>query len=106
MPTFTFVENPDILATVARLPNAPYCVGFAAESGDLDVHGEAKRARKKVPLLIGNLGPLTFGLDDNEVVLFEESGITRLPRADKKQLARALIGEIAKRAPRGGSLLS
>jgi phosphopantothenoylcysteine decarboxylase/phosphopantothenate--cysteine ligase len=106
MPTFTFVENPDILATVARLPNPPYCVGFAAESGDLEVHGEEKRARKNVPLLIGNLGPLTFGLDDNEVVLFEASGITRLPRADKKLLAKLLIGEIAKRAPRGGSLLS
>ncbi|MFP4834321.1 bifunctional phosphopantothenoylcysteine decarboxylase/phosphopantothenate--cysteine ligase CoaBC, partial [Paraburkholderia sp. BR10879] len=48
MPTFTFVENPDILASVAALPNPPYCVGFAAESGDLDVHGEEKRARKKV----------------------------------------------------------
>ncbi len=106
MPTFTFIENPDILATVARLPNPPYCVGFAAESGDLEVHGEEKRARKNVPLLIGNLGPLTFGLDDNEVVLFEASGITRLPRADKKLLARLLIAEIAKRVPRGGSLLS
>jgi phosphopantothenoylcysteine decarboxylase/phosphopantothenate--cysteine ligase len=107
LPTFTFVENPDILASVANLPNPPYCVGFAAESGDLELHGEEKRARKNVPLLIGNLGPLTFGLDDNEVVLFETSGITRLPRADKKLLARVLIGEIAKRAPRGGgSLLS
>ncbi|SAL49332.1 bifunctional phosphopantothenoylcysteine decarboxylase/phosphopantothenate synthase [Caballeronia telluris] len=106
LPTFSFVENPDILAAVAKLPNPPYCVGFAAESGDLDVHGEAKRVRKNVPLLIGNLGPLTFGLDDNEVVLFEASGKTRLPRADKKLLARTLIGEIAKRAPRGGSILS
>jgi phosphopantothenoylcysteine decarboxylase/phosphopantothenate--cysteine ligase len=106
LPTFSFVENPDILAAVAKLPNPPYCVGFAAESGDLDVHGEEKRVRKNVPLLIGNLGPLTFGLDDNEVVLFEASGKTRLPRADKKLLARTLIGEIAKRAPRGGSILS
>jgi phosphopantothenoylcysteine decarboxylase / phosphopantothenate---cysteine ligase len=104
LPAFTFVENPDILASVAALPNPPYCVGFAAESGDLEVHGEEKRVRKNVPLLIGNLGPLTFGLDDNEVVLFEASGVTRLPRAGKKALARVLIGEIAKRAPRGGAL--
>ncbi|CCD38239.1 Phosphopantothenoylcysteine decarboxylase / Phosphopantothenoylcysteine synthetase [Candidatus Paraburkholderia kirkii UZHbot1] len=104
-PSFNFVENPDILASVAKLPNPPYCVGFAAESGDLNVHGEEKR--KKVPLLIGNLGPLTFGRDDNEVVLFEESGATPLPRADKQQLARTLIAEIAKRAPKtGGPLLS
>nr|WP_321783429.1 bifunctional phosphopantothenoylcysteine decarboxylase/phosphopantothenate--cysteine ligase CoaBC [Paraburkholderia sp. J94] len=99
MPTFTFVENPDILASVAAMPNAPYCVGFAAESGDLDVHGEEKRARKKVPLLIGNLGPLTFGQDDNEVVLFEAAGRTPLPRAAKLALAQTLVTEIAKRLP-------
>ncbi|MEX3526461.1 MAG: bifunctional phosphopantothenoylcysteine decarboxylase/phosphopantothenate--cysteine ligase CoaBC [Burkholderia sp.] len=94
-----FVENPDILASVAALPDAPYCVGFAAESGDLEVHGEEKRRRKQVPLLIGNLGPLTFGLDDNEVVLFEAAGTTRLPRAAKATLAHVLIEEIAKRLP-------
>ncbi|TAL93980.1 MAG: bifunctional phosphopantothenoylcysteine decarboxylase/phosphopantothenate--cysteine ligase CoaBC [Paraburkholderia sp.] len=99
LPTFTFVENPDILASVAKLPHPPFCVGFAAESGNLDVHGEEKRVRKNVPLLIGNLGPLTFGLDDNEVVLFEAKGATKLPRADKRTLARALITEIAKRLP-------
>ncbi|KAF1027566.1 MAG: Coenzyme A biosynthesis bifunctional protein CoaBC [Burkholderia plantarii] len=99
MPTLTFVENPDILANVAALPHPPFCVGFAAESGDLDVHGEEKRIRKKVPLLIGNLGPLTFGLDDNEVVLFEATGITRLPRAPKAALAQVLIDEIARRLP-------
>ncbi len=99
LPSFTFVENPDILAAVARLPHPPFCVGFAAESGDLDVHGEEKRARKNVPLLIGNLGPLTFGRDDNEVVLFEASGQKKLPRADKQALASTLIAEIAKRLP-------
>ncbi|NIE67681.1 bifunctional phosphopantothenoylcysteine decarboxylase/phosphopantothenate--cysteine ligase CoaBC [Burkholderia sp. Ax-1719] len=104
MPTFSFVENPDILASVAALPNPPYCVGFAAESGDLDVHGEEKRARKKVPLLIGNLGPLTFGQDDNEVVLFEPAGRTPLPRAAKVTLAQTLIAEIAKRLPDTGIL--
>ncbi|WP_321913968.1 bifunctional phosphopantothenoylcysteine decarboxylase/phosphopantothenate--cysteine ligase CoaBC [Paraburkholderia sp. J11-2] len=99
MPTFTFVENPDILASVAALPNPPYCVGFAAESGNLDVHGEEKRARKKVPLLIGNLGPLTFGQDDNEVVLFEAAGRTPLPRAAKQALAQTIVAEIARRLP-------
>ncbi|MFL9873127.1 bifunctional phosphopantothenoylcysteine decarboxylase/phosphopantothenate--cysteine ligase CoaBC [Paraburkholderia megapolitana] len=99
MPTFTFVENPDILAAVAKLAHPPFCVGFAAESGDLELHGEEKRVRKNVPLLIGNLGPLTFGLDDNEVVLFEASGATKLPRADKRALAGTLIAEIAKRLP-------
>jgi len=104
LPAFDFVENPDILASVAALPNPPYCVGFAAESGDLELHGEEKRKRKNVPLLIGNLGPQTFGRDDNEVVLFEASGKTPLPRADKQTLARKLIAEIARRAPSGGTL--
>jgi phosphopantothenoylcysteine decarboxylase/phosphopantothenate--cysteine ligase len=99
MPTFNFVENPDILASVAKLPHPPFCVGFAAESGELEVHGEEKRVRKNVPLLIGNLGPATFGLDDNEVVLFDASGATRLPRADKETLARTLIAEITRRLP-------
>ncbi|MEX3557204.1 MAG: bifunctional phosphopantothenoylcysteine decarboxylase/phosphopantothenate--cysteine ligase CoaBC [Burkholderia sp.] len=99
MPVLKFVENPDILASVAALPDAPYCVGFAAESGDLEVHGEEKRRRKQAPLLIGNLGPRTFGLDDNEVVLFEAAGTTRLPRAAKATLAHTLIEEIAKRLP-------
>jgi phosphopantothenoylcysteine decarboxylase/phosphopantothenate--cysteine ligase len=105
VPSLSFVENPDILATVARLPNPPYCVGFAAESSDLEAHAAQKRVRKNVPLLIGNLGPQTFGRDDNEVVLFEASGSTRLPRADKISLAGALIGEIARRLP-DASLIS
>jgi phosphopantothenoylcysteine decarboxylase/phosphopantothenate--cysteine ligase len=105
MPSFTFVENPDILASVAHLPHPPFCVGFAAESDNLDVHGEEKRARKNVPLLIGNLGPQTFGRDDNEVALFEAGGVTRLPRADKTALAVTLIGEIARRLP-DASLIS
>jgi phosphopantothenoylcysteine decarboxylase / phosphopantothenate---cysteine ligase len=105
VPTLAFVENPDILATVAQMPNPPYCVGFAAESGELDVHGEEKRVRKKVPLLIGNLGPKTFGRDENEVVLFDAQGISRLPRMDKDALAATLVREIARRLP-DASLIS
>lgn len=99
VPTLSFVENPDILATVARLPDPPYCVGFAAESGDLEANGEQKRIKKNVPLIIGNLGPATFGRNENEVVLFDASGATRLPRAAKDALANLLIEEIARRLP-------
>ncbi len=98
-PSFIFAENPDILATVAALPRPPFCVGFAAESDDLLHQGEAKRVRKNVPLLIGNIGPLTFGRDDNEVVLFDAHGTTHLPRTSKIALAQTLIIEIAKRLP-------
>ncbi|VVE24463.1 phosphopantothenate synthase [Pandoraea pneumonica] len=99
VPTLEFVQNPDILAAVAQLPKPPYCVGFAAESGDLEKHGAEKRRRKEVPLLVGNLGPATFGQDDNEVILFDDAGQKRLPRADKQSLARSLIVEIAARLP-------
>lgn len=99
-PTLEFAENPDILASVARRPDAPYCVGFAAESEKLEEHGAAKRARKGVPLLVANLGPETFGRDDNELLLIDEYGSQRLPRAGKDALARALADEIARRLAR------
>ena len=96
-PVLDFVENPDILGTVAALPDAPYCVGFAAETQDLDANAEAKRRKKGVPLLIGNLAQYTLGQDDGDLVLCDESGSFRIGRADKLTLARRLVGEIASR---------
>ncbi|HWH85091.1 MAG TPA: bifunctional phosphopantothenoylcysteine decarboxylase/phosphopantothenate--cysteine ligase CoaBC [Burkholderiaceae bacterium] len=96
-PAFELVENPDILAAVARLPSAPFCVGFAAESRDLVRHSRDKLERKGVPLIVGNLGPATFGQDDNALVLVDANGAREWPRADKLTLARALVGEIAGR---------
>lgn len=96
-PVFQFVENPDILAGVARLADAPFCVGFAAESSELERHAEEKRRRKNIPLLIGNLGPATFGQDENQVLLCDAAGIQHLPKADKQALADLLIVEIARR---------
>ena len=96
-PTFELTENPDILAAVARLPKPPYCVGFAAESHDLLKHAREKLARKGVPLIVANLGPATFGLDDNTVALVDANGERELPRADKLTLARQLVAEIASR---------
>jgi phosphopantothenoylcysteine decarboxylase/phosphopantothenate--cysteine ligase len=99
VPKLEFVQNPDILAGVARRSDAPWCVGFAAESEDLEANGQAKRAAKGVPLLVANIGHATFGRDDNELLLIDEHGSRRLPRADKPQLARALVAEIALRLP-------
>ncbi|WP_292936405.1 bifunctional phosphopantothenoylcysteine decarboxylase/phosphopantothenate--cysteine ligase CoaBC [Noviherbaspirillum sp.] len=95
IPHLQFEQNPDILASVAALPNKPYCVGFAAESENLLRYGEEKRKKKGVPLLVGNIGHQTFGKDENELVLFDDKGNKRLPRADKQDLARQLIAEIA-----------
>ncbi|MGP1684826.1 MAG: phosphopantothenoylcysteine decarboxylase domain-containing protein, partial [Giesbergeria sp.] len=98
-PTLTFAENPDILATVAQSEHARsgalYCVGFAAESHDLLVHATAKRARKGVPLLVGNIGPATFGQDDNALLLVDAQGHSELPRASKRVLAQQLVAEMA-----------
>ena len=89
--------NPDILAEVAARADAPFCVGFAAESRDMVQHAREKLARKGVPMIVANLGPATFGRDDNECVIVENSGDTTLPRADKLTLARALVAHIADR---------
>ena len=101
VPTMAFVENPDILATVAQSDAAKYgnlyCVGFAAESHDLLQHASAKRLRKGVPLLVGNIGPATFGKDDNALLLIDDNGTKELPHASKDQLARQLVEEIAQR---------
>lgn len=96
-PSFDLTENPDILAAVARLPKPPFCVGFAAESHDLLKHAREKLARKGVPLIVGNLGPATFGHDDNALTLVDANGERELPRADKLTLARQLVAEIAAR---------
>jgi phosphopantothenoylcysteine decarboxylase/phosphopantothenate--cysteine ligase len=96
-PLFELVENPDILAAVARLPQPPFCVGFAAESHDLLKHAREKLERKQVPLVVGNLGPATFGRDDNALLLVDAHGQRELPQADKLSLARQLVQEIAGR---------
>lgn len=98
-PMLSFVENPDILAAVAQSPRgqsrALYCVGFAAESQDLLANAQAKRLRKGVPLLVGNIGPATFGQDDNALLLVDEFGVQELARDTKLVLARKLIAEIS-----------
>lgn len=96
-PELHFELSHDILAEVAALPNKPYCVGFAAESEQLLQNGESKRKKKGIPLLVGNIGHRTFGKDDNELILFDDSGQTHLPLADKLSLARRLIAEVARR---------
>jgi phosphopantothenoylcysteine decarboxylase / phosphopantothenate---cysteine ligase len=100
-PALELTESPDILATVAALPQPPYCVGFAAESEKLIEHAREKLARKKLPVIVGNLGPATFGRDDNALVIIDTATQRELPgggaRADKLTLARELVREIARR---------
>ena len=87
---------------MAGLPTRPFCVGFAAESSDVARHAREKLAHKNVPLIVGNLGPATFGCDDNALLLVDAQGERELPgdgrRADKLVLARQLVAEIARRS--------
>jgi phosphopantothenoylcysteine decarboxylase/phosphopantothenate--cysteine ligase len=93
-PEIRLVQNPDILAEVAALPDAPFCVGFAAESERLETYAQEKRLRKKIPLIVGNLIQEGFGGAQNRVILFDEAGSHPLPVASKTEIARQLIAHI------------
>ena len=95
VPSLEFVQTPDILATIAKLPNAPYCVGFAAESEYVIEYAQAKRVKKNIPLMIANQGPATFGSEYNQVSLVTAEGVTTLPNMRKDALAQHLIQAIA-----------
>jgi phosphopantothenoylcysteine decarboxylase / phosphopantothenate---cysteine ligase len=102
--TLELVPTVDILASVAGRPNPPFCVGFAAESHDLERFAEDKRRRKKLPLLAANIAQDAIGAEESELVLLDEQGRHALPKAPKLTQARLLIQHIA-RLYRGGTPL-
>lgn len=89
----------DILARVAAMPDAPFCVGFAAESEKLLEYAEAKRRKKRLPLIAANFVQQAIGQDDNELVLIDDTGRHALPRGTKIDLARSLVAHIARLLP-------
>jgi phosphopantothenoylcysteine decarboxylase/phosphopantothenate--cysteine ligase len=93
-------ENPDILAWVAALPKPPFCVGFAAESENLAQNAKVKLAKKKLPLIVGNLAQEALGRDDSAITLYDDNGEHPLGRGPKLELARKLIGHLAASLPR------
>ncbi len=102
-PSLDFVANPDILLDIAKSAKSkggkpyPYCVGFAAESNDLEKHADEKRKRKGIPMIVGNIGPDTFGSDLNQLIVIDASGSKKIAKAEKLQLARQLIQLVAKK---------
>ena len=92
-------ENPDILAWVAALPSPPFCVGFAAESENLAQNAKAKLAKKKLPLIVGNLAQDALGRDDSAITLYDAEGEHALGRGPKLELARKLVEHVASRLP-------
>jgi phosphopantothenoylcysteine decarboxylase/phosphopantothenate--cysteine ligase len=95
--TLTLESNPDILAEFAALPRPPYCVGFAAESENLEAYASAKRISKNIPLIVGNLIQDGLGADDNRVILFDDNGSTPLAPAPKLEIARQIVAHVARR---------
>ena len=98
--TLALKPTVDILARVAARRKPPFCVGFAAETDDVDANAEAKRRKKKLPLLVANRAQDAFGRDENEVALLDARGAHPLPRMTKLALARRLVAEIAGRLPK------
>ena len=102
-PSIEFIANPDILQDIAKTVKNkggkpyPYCVGFAAESTDLEKHTDEKRQRKGIPMIVGNIGPDTFGSDINQLIVIDDSGSKKIAQAEKLHLARQLIQLVAKK---------
>ena len=102
-PNMEFVANPDILLDVAKTVKtkngkpSPYCVGFAAESTDLEKHADEKLKRKGIPMIVGNIGPDTFGSDFNQLLVMDASGSKKIAKAEKLHIARQLIQLVAKK---------
>ena len=95
LPVLVFSETQDILATVANLPSAPFCVGFSAESENLLMFAEAKRLRKKLPLMVANLAQVAMDTEVNQVTLLSDKGAEALPLMSKPDTAQAMVTTIA-----------
>lgn len=98
-PSLMFEPNPDILASVAARPDAPFCVGFAAESENVVEHARAKLVAKRLPLVVANRAQDALGADTNELILIDAQGATPFPAASKLEQARRLVAAIAHRLP-------
>lgn len=98
--TLELVRNPDIVATIARSAQRPrFVLGFAAETEHVQTHARSKLDSKGLDAVAANqVGEgLAFDCDDNELLLIEREQTTRLARAPKVQIARALVEWLATR---------
>ena len=96
-PQLEFEANPDILAKVAAQPSGPWCVGFAAETENLSAFAHAKRLRKGIPMLIGNLAQHVMDADHTTVSIFDDAGEHALPLSTKQDAAKQIVSAIAQR---------
>lgn len=90
-PLIELIESKDILAFVANLPNAPFCVGFAAESENLLAHARAKRSKKHVPMLVANLVEQAMGKDENQIIILDDNGEYPFNLMSKEETANIIV---------------
>lgn len=98
--TLTFTKNPDILATISCKDNRPFCVGFAAESQDVEQYARQKLINKKLDMIAANditADGLGFNSDNNALHVLWSGGDKKLPATSKSELAHQLISLITTR---------
>ena len=90
-------KNPDILAEVSALYDAPFTVGFAAETENLELNAQTKLHLKNLDMIAANQVDKKLGIDcdENALTIFWKTGREKLPLAPKNKLARNLIKLIA-----------
>lgn len=93
--TLNLRKNKDILADVASLPNAPFCVGFAAETEHVIEHAAQKRIAKKLPLIVANDVSVAMGQDHNQVTLIDDTGTHTMPTANKSDVAYFILQHLS-----------
>ncbi len=94
----SLVRNPDIVSAVTACINPPFCVGFAAETDNLEANAKAKFERKNLDMIAANLvgnANTGFGHDSNELHLFWAGGQLRLELASKAVISKQLIDQVA-----------
>lgn len=89
------VPTVDILARVAGLQEAPFCVGFAAESEKIIEYAAKKRENKRIPMIVANHASTAIGADDNAVTIIDDEGVHPLARASKAQIAQLIVAHAA-----------
>jgi phosphopantothenoylcysteine decarboxylase/phosphopantothenate--cysteine ligase len=91
------LKNPDILATLSLSEARPFCVGFAAETQNLEAYAKKKLEAKKLDLIFANNAAATFNSESSLATAYWQDGEFAFPQSSKANLAREMITLIAAR---------